>query len=577
MQGKEDNGPGVRRTLFRQKSCLTPCTGHAERHKYRRPGFILMQNALCEPFSSGRSLLLRQLRCCQTWKEGGQKSMSYLDSLKKNANYKKTLNGAKTHGTTGDACLDLFSVAGGMRHRNPAEIIRLFDRAYIENPDLAMKLLFYIRDIREGLGEREIFRTLIRHVAKVKSWRKSVRKNVGFIAEYGRFDDLFCLMGTSCQKIVTEIIRKQLEEDEKALQKREEGDLDAHISLLAKWMPSATASSARTRGQARVLQTALGMKAPDYRKMLSRLRAAISVTERLLSSGKADKICYEAVPSGAMLKYRNAFSAHDRERFGAYLESALLEEKKIHSDTLFPYDILRPYFQNNHFNISTNVEGEDVLELLWDNLPGAVGDTNAISVIDTSGSMYCSRRGNPKPALISQALGLYYAQHCKGVFHNKFITFNEKPHLIEIHGATLKEQLSYISTAPWGWSTNLEAVFDLILTAAVDANAGQDEMPRTLYIVSDMEFNCAVQDPDKTVFENAEKLFQAFGYRLPAVVFHNVNSWQMQAPVTAYTKGTALTSGAGTRSFNYKFDGNITPMDHMLRVLGSKRYKPIQA
>ena len=67
------------------------------------------------------------------------------------------------------------------------------------------------------------------------------------------------------------------------------------------------------------------------------------------------------------------------------------------------------------------------------------------------------------------------------------------------------------------------------------------------------------------------------GYQIPAVVFHNVNSWQMQAPVRAKTRGTALTSGAGTAAFHHKFDGNITPLDHMLRVLGSDRYKPVRA
>ena len=100
--------------------------------------------------------------------------MSYLDKLKTEANYTRTLNGAKTHGSTGDACLDFFAVAGGMRYRRPSEQIRLFERAYIETPDLAMKLLFHLRDIRGGMGERRLFRTLMRHVAF--TWPESARK-----------------------------------------------------------------------------------------------------------------------------------------------------------------------------------------------------------------------------------------------------------------------------------------------------------------------------------------------------------------------------------------------------------------
>lgn len=502
--------------------------------------------------------------------------MAYLDVLKEEANYTTTLNGAKTYATSGDACLDFFAVAGGMRHREPKEQIRLFDRAYIENPELAMKLLFYIRDVRGGLGERELFRTLIRHVAK--TWSQSAIKNIALISEYGRFDDLMCLMGTASQKEVVNIIRKQLEKDKEALAQRENGVLDAHISLLAKWMPSINASSARTRGQARVLAKALGMKQEDYRKLLSKLRAAISLTERLLTSQKIDKINYESMPARAMLKYRNTFVKHDCKRFLEYLEDVMHQKKIIHSDTLYPYDILRPYFKGyGYYDYHLDIKSEKVLNLLWNNQKIEVGNQNAISVIDTSGSMYCTRPGTPMPALISQALGLCFAQRCKGVFHNTFITFESTPHLIEIKGETLRDQLRYMQAANWDGSTNLEAVFDLILRTAVKVHAPQEDMPSTLYIVSDMEFNWAVSDPDKTIYENAKEKFKAFGYEIPAVVFHNVNSWQMQTPVTAHTKGTALTSGAGTNSFNYKFDGNITPMEHMLRVLNSSRYEAVHA
>ena len=134
-----------------------------------------------------------------------------------------------------------------------------------------------------------------------------------------------------------------------------------------------------------------------------------------------------------------------------------------------------------------------------------------------------------------------------------------------------------MQSAEWGGSTNLEAVFDLILRAAVSSNAPQEDMPATIYIISDMEFNCATRGTDKTVYESAKAKYEANGYQVPAVVFHNVNSWQMQTPVRAHTKGTALVSGAGTNSFKYKFDGNITPMEHMLRVLNGPRYAAVHA
>lgn len=497
--------------------------------------------------------------------------MSFVDQLKTEANYTHTMNGAKTHGSSGDACLDFFAVAGGMRYRKKADQIRLFDRAYIETPDLAMKLLFHLRDIRGGMGERQMFRTLLRHASF--NWPESARKNVPYIAEYGRWDDMLCLLGTPVQDEAVQTIRKQLEKDIAALLLREAGHKDAHISLLAKWMPSINTSSQKTCALARKLARALDMDELTYRQTLTRLRTHIGLTERYLTQQRPEKIQYEAVPGGAMLKYRQAFDRHDGKRFSAYLSDAACGHKTIHADTLFPYEILRPFFRGSSWGIH-GVHGEKALEALWNSLPSNVGNINALSVIDTSGSMYWTE---PQPALISQAMGLYCAERCKGVFHNKFLTFESQPHLMQIHGKTLADKLRYIGTAPVGGSTNLEAVFDLILRTAVKARAKQNEMPSVLYIFSDMEFDAAISNPSKTVYENAREKFLAAGYELPAVVFHNVNSWQMQVPVTAHTRGAALSSGASISAVREKFDGNVTPMSHMLRVLNGKRYEPIHA
>lgn len=498
--------------------------------------------------------------------------MNFLEKMKEKTNKTKTMNGAAAYATTCDACLDLFSVAGGMRYRNPKDAIRLFDKAYIENPDLAMKLLFHIRDIRQGMGERRVFRTLLRHVAKV--WPESAIKNVHLIAEYGRYDDLICLQNTEAWPAAVAFIKAGLEKDMHALEERNRGNLDAKISLLAKWLPSVNTSSKVTCERARRLAEDLGMDERTYRKTLSALRANICIAERRLSENKTEKIQYEAVPAGAMLKYRDAFARKDSQRFKRYIAAVNSGTKRIHCETLFPYEIIRPYFDKYRIR---SVSHADVLDALWNNLPANFGNENAISVIDTSGSMYCCNAGNVTPALISQSLGLYHAERAKGAFHNHFISFSSVPKLIEIHGRTLEEKLRYIQSAEWGCSTNLEAVFDLILSTAVDSNASQDEMPSVLYIISDMEFNVAIRNPQMTIYDQAKRLFNAHGYELPAVVFINVNSWQMQAPVKAHTKGAALVSGSSVNSFTHKFDGNMTPMSHMLKVLNGERYKEVCA
>ena len=498
--------------------------------------------------------------------------MTYLESLKTEANYTRTMNGAKTHGSTGDACLDFFAVAGGMRYRRRNDQINLFDRAYIETPELAAKLLFHLRDIRGGMGERMLFRTLLRHVAF--AWPETAKKNVKYITEFGRWDDLLCLLGTPAEEEAVRVIKLQLADDMAALKKRELGDEEAHISLLAKWLPSDNTSSPKTRSKARKLMKALGMDSKEYRAMVTALRARIGLVERNLTKKQPEKVNYEAVPAQAMLKYRCAFEKKDGGRFSAFLGEVKKGKKRIHTDTLFPYEVLRPFFKGGWWS-ATDAKGMAALEQLWNHLPGAIGSANAISVVDTSGSMYWAEK--LKPALISQAMGLYCAERCEGVFHNHLITFESEPHLMKIKGSTLRDKLRYIGSMPVGGSTNLEGVFDLILRTAVNAHAKQEEMPSVLYIFSDMEFNQAVRDPNKTVYEACKEKFEAHGYRMPAVVFHNVNSWQMQAPVTAHTKGAALQSGASTHALKEKFDGNITPMDHMLRVLNGERYSMIHA
>ena len=508
--------------------------------------------------------------------------MSYLENLKEQANYTRTLNGALTHGSTGDACLDLFAVAGGMRYRNPADIIRMFELAYIENRELAMKLLFHIRDIREGMGERQMFRTLLRHVAR--KWPESARKNVHLIAEYGRWDDLLCLYKTPAQKQMVEVIRKQLDQDLLAAYRREAGDLESPISLLAKWLPSPNTSSHQTRKLGCWMARQLGMEQREYRKMLSRLRAHSCVTERYLTRKNLKKIDYEAVPAGAMLKYRNAFQQNDQEHFQGYLKDVAAGKKEMHANTLFPYELIRPFFEHirsgwwSSFRfVPQNVAGKEVLEALWNSQCEKIAQDNAIAVVDVSGSMFCGQSKQALPILMAVALGLYCAERCQGVFHKHMITFSESPQLVKIHGRNLEEKLNYMLRANWGMSTNMEAVFDLLLDTAVRTNARQEEMPSAIYIFSDMEFNCAVRDPHKTVYDNARERFAEHGYQLPAVIFQNVNSWQMQAPVRANTRGAALCSGAGTASFKHKFDGNVTPMSHMLRVLMSDRYKEVHA
>lgn len=275
--------------------------------------------------------------------------MEFIDARNVPANPDQcaTLNGATAYSSSGDKCLDLFFVAGAMRYHDQDRLNMHFVEAYRENPELAMKLLFYIHDIRGGLGERDIFRRLIRTVAK--KWPESAIGNVKYITEYGRWDDLICLTGTRAEKEAVRVIREQLDRDMAALARRKSGEEpNAHISLCAKWMPSSNTSSARTRGQARVMMKLLKMDEKSYRRMLTSLRSAVSLTEHYVTNRSLDRINYEHVPSQAMLRYDNVFSQLDGERYEDFMRKVRGGLKQMKSETLTPRsdcvqnDVLHP-------------------------------------------------------------------------------------------------------------------------------------------------------------------------------------------------------------------------------------------
>lgn len=498
-----------------------------------------------------------------------------LIALKSESNYTFTENGARTYRTSGSDCLDLFATVGALRSQDEEEIIARFMRAYAENPLLAMKTLFYARDIRGGLGERRVFRTTLRWLAGQHG--ESVRRNVALIAEYGRFDDLLTLLDTPCRKAAMDVIGAQLEADKAALAK---GD---SVSLLGKWLPSANASSAETVRLARSIAHGLGMSQAEYRRTLSALRAKIGLVENNLRE-KDYTFEYSAVPSKAMLKYARAFYRNDGARYGAYLEDVAEGRKTIHTGTLMPYEIVEKVIKE-HAGIYTRhpqatADASDAqrrsLDVMWNNLEDFTNDENALVVVDGSGSMYSSW-WKPMPASVALSLGIYFAERSKGAFHNHFITFSRNPRLVEVKGADIVDKVRYCESFNECANTDIAAVFKLILKAALKNNVPQAEMPARLYIVSDMEFDACAENASKTNFEAARDLFAHYGYKLPEVVFWNVASRNTQQPVTKNEQGAALVSGCTPRIFALATTPSLTPYQLMLDILGSERYARVAA
>lgn len=496
-----------------------------------------------------------------------------LQHLKNEANRTYTENGAVTHATTYSDCLDLFATIGALRSSNEQEIINRFIRAYSENPDLALKTVFFARDVRGGLGERKVFRVCLKWLAENAA--SSAKKNLIHVAEYGRWDDLLSLMGTPCEADVLALIKHQLDADLTAL------DNSGDVSLLAKWLPSVNASNAQTVAYAKRIARSLGMPDSTYRKTLVKLRERIRIIENNLRE-KDYTFDYSKQPSKAMFKYRKAFSRNDGERYSEFLSKITRGEAKLHTSTLMPYELVEPYLdwnaytrKNRAFMRPITDEERMTLNATWAAMPDFASDENALAVIDTSGSMYAS--GKPLPAAVALSLGIYFAEHNTGAFKNHFIEFSDNPQLIELKGETFADRLRYVTSFNEVASTNLEAVFDLILSAAVRNKVPQSELPTTLYIISDMEFNSCMENASVTNFENAKAKLEAHGYQLPKVVFWNVQSRNKQQPVTQNEQGVALVSGCTPRLFNMVANGQMSPLDYMMEILGAERYAAIAA
>ena len=484
-----------------------------------------------------------------------------LEYLKKEAGRTYTENGALTHASTHSHCLDLFATVGALREQSEEVIRTRFVRAFTEDPDLAMKLLFFARDVRGGLGERRVFRICLQWLAN--NAPHTIKKNIPFIAEYGRWDDLLSLLGTPCQYLALAQIRKQLMADLTAM------DMGDDVSLLAKWLPSVNASNPETVRMAKQVARYLGMTDAQYRKTLVKLRARIRILENSLRE-KDYSFDYAKQPSKALFKYRKAFLRNDSERYEDFLDKVSRGEAKLHTGTLTPYEIIAPFFDRQ-------VDDREAasIDATWNAQEDFTGGENALVVIDGSGSMYCF--GEPRPASVALSLGIYFAERNRGLFRDHFITFSEKPQLVQIKGKTILEKVRYCRGFNEVANTNLQRVFELILNAAVKNAVPQEELPSTLYIISDMEFDSCAEGADITNFEYAKKRFEEAGYKLPRVVFWNVQSRNAQQPVTQNEQGVALVSGCSPRIFGMLTAGTLSPLGYMLDILGSERYAKVAA
>lgn len=500
---------------------------------------------------------------------------TFLNGLKEATNIDYTENGATTRISTMSDLYDMFALSGAYRTRSDEDCIVLFKKAYKESPVYALKCLFYLRDVRGGQGERRFFRVCLKWLANYDT--EAVIRNISHVAEFGRYDDLYCLVGTKAEKAAFAFIKKQLMLDMEC----------KTPSLLAKWLKSENTSSLESVKLAKITRQYLGMTARQYRKTLSILRAKINVLERLMSAGKWADIEFDKIPSKAGLIYKNAFARHDVERMQvnpqavSYEAFAKDENTTVNAKTLYPYEVVEKAINTmggfNYWGRTKDVPLDNTNRLMvnkyWANLKDYFdGATlNALPVVDTSGSM----RGTPIHVAIS--LGLYCAERNRGPFADHYISFSSRPRLIRTEGVDFCDKVNRIYQTNLCENTNIEATFDLILNTAIENNLSSDELPENIIIISDMEFDAARSwhtAPAETLMEGIERKWNRTGYKMPKLIFWNVNARNDRIPMKD-KNGITFVSGASPVIYEMIMSGKSS-MDLMFDKLNSERYAVIK-
>lgn len=460
----------------------------------------------------------------------------------------RTENGMKARASTASACVDLFFKIGAMRGQDP---IPAFTAAYVEDAEIATRIALWARDARSGAGEREIFRKVLRHTAK-NFMGHELERLVNKTPELGRWDDLLVLLEDGIDADIQDVVVSRIGT---ALMK---GD-----GLCAKWMPRKGAVAVK-------LRTKLGMTPKQYRKTLV---TASKVVETQMCAKDWENINFSHVPSVAASRYKKAFNRHT-PKYKEWVEKLVKGDKtvKINAGAIYPYDVLKGVGNYAYVNLFNRTE-LNAIKAQWDALPNYIGDANVLSLVDVSGSMTAQIAGTKTTALdVAVSLGLYCADKNKGKFKDTFLTFSGSPELLHLKGDIL-QKVQQMVKSNWAMNTNLHAAFEKILSVAVKGNVPQEEMPQTLLIMSDMQFDQCVRHDDSAI-EMIRRKYEDRGYQMPNVVFWNLMA-RSNVPVKFNEKGTALVSGFSPSILKSVLSGDMedmTPHGVMMRTLLNERY-----
>ena len=509
----------------------------------------------------------------------------FQQTLNRVNNFQQTENGATGYSTTGNDLVDLNFRVPSNHNNVKEEDIKKFIQVLKDDLVTGLKWMFYLRDIREGLGERDSF---VSFFWVLNEYNPEVAcKVLPLIPEYGRWKDVIDILAefpsdNDLTETIYLLIENQLREDCVNLTENKS------VSLLAKWLPSINASG-KSRKLAKRICNKLALTFENYRKVLSALRKYLDVTEVKTCGSKWNEIDYNKVSSNANARYLKSFMKHDSERRQKYLDtlsSPVAAGAIMHASNLYPHEVYAKYSETYGRYYDVKVNADQGVEALWTNLKNIDTVGNTMVVVDNSESMLTNIKGSKIMAIdVARSLGVFFSERCIGEFKDKVIEFSSRPQYIDLTDCkSLADKYNTLNKYDDCSNTNLEKVFNLLLKTAIDNNLSQSELPQRILIVSDMEFDGAtiirgdhneVMARYQTLFESIKTKWIKYGYTMPNIVFWNVNSRTNTIPVTANECGVTLVSGYSVNNVKMVLSGDVNPWTALKSVLESDRYNAI--
>ena len=491
----------------------------------------------------------------------------------------RTHNNANSYEHSENNLLEFFSKAGslyekrGSYYGDETSALDLFKTAWRsaatdDDKVTCMQLFMWLRSIRDGegyaagAGNRSGFRSILNWLGtQYPEW---IKANIDLIPQIGRWDDLKSLYDTPCQIDAMRLWEQGLNNPETS-------------GLAAKWADRRDYK----------FRSFLNLSPKKYRKMLVN---KTNVVETQMCAGEWHYIDYNKTPSIAAVRYNNAFERHDNIRYHQWQKDLSSPESsaKVNVGAIYPHHLVLSVIEkygiygniyNSDWAGDYNAEVENdpdfngMVERQFNDLKNFIPDDSRIMPIcDFSASMCTSISGKIRAFDVSLGLGLYCsAKVGKGnPFYKKLIPFSNHAKLKSWKDMSFVKAVKKIPDGYVG-TTNIKSAFDAILEAATFFNATKDQMPTTLLVISDMQFNQGVSDRTP-VEESIQKWIDA-GYDKPNIIYWNTAGYAGQ-PATGADKNVGLVSGFSPSILQSVLNGkDFSPYSIMMETISKYNIK----